>query len=364
MTLTKNTIAMAIAIVVFSTNCIAENAIPAVPTAPVAPATTPSAPSGPFGKTSTSTTSAPPQATPKPVAQAPAEPAAHQAPTAPTMPVSSQTVPTQPAVIHQTHKTIPVVVALVSHAIPAAACKGFGPQTPRDIDHKAGHNKRIFSATPNYKEMNLCNIHFHNNAEHKAKAFSIYAGAGEGHGDHGGKGGGYQCQISKSLTPAELTPPQTEVCKGVKPGDTIEVHWVHSSCEVTPGKGLGSCSSKSCVNPDLRVETQVFTVVNDASATNFNDLTYQGNIVNGLHQAKSLPTNTGEPVVFSGSTTGPKYTQHACSPVQVTWSVRPACGKVDINSLGKWCEGNVFKEDHAHGVRKLVTNPALLSEIK
>ena len=81
-------------------------------------------------------------------------------------------------------------------------------------------------------------------------------------------------------------------------------------------------------------------------------------------QAKALPTNVGKPVEFMGSTTGPKYTEQQCSPMQVIWSVRPQCAKIDINSLGKWCKGNIFKEDHAHGVRKLVTNPALLSIIK
>lgn len=40
------------------------------------------------------------------------------------------------------------------------------------------------------------------------------------------------------------------------------------------------------------------------------------------------------------------------------------CAKLDINSVAKWCESNEFEEDHAHGVRKLVTEPALLSEIK
>jgi len=239
------------------------------------------------------------------------------------------------------------------------ACEGYGPQTPRDIDEADGTNKRVFSTAPSYKEMNLCNIHFHNNAEHKAKAFSIYAGESE----HG-HGGGYQCKISQSLSKAELAPPKGEVCKGLKPGDTIEVHWVHTSCDIKPGKGLGSCLSKNCANPDLRVETQVFTVVNDSSALNFNDLSYKGNMVNGLHQAKALPTNTGKPVEFLGSTTGPKYTEQQCSPMQVTWSVHPECAKVDINSLGEWCKGNVFEEDHAHGVRKLVTNPKLLSRIK
>ncbi|MDX8382892.1 MAG: delta-class carbonic anhydrase, partial [Ghiorsea sp.] len=45
--------------------------------------------------------------------------------------------------------------------------KGFGPQSPRDIDAVAGNNKRTFSQAPASTEMNLCNIHFHKNAEHK-----------------------------------------------------------------------------------------------------------------------------------------------------------------------------------------------------
>lgn len=239
------------------------------------------------------------------------------------------------------------------------ACVGYGPQTPRDIDSKSGTNPRVFSLAPESRKMNLCNIHFHNNAEHKAKAFSIYAGEGKK-----GYGGGYECRISRQLTPAELRAPRGDVCNGLKPGDTIEVHWVHTSCDIEPGPGLGSCLSSSCANPDLRVETQVFTLVNDPAAMNFNDISYQGNQVNGLHQPKALPSGTGKPVEFMGSTTGPKYTEQQCSPLQVTWSVRPDCAKLDINSLATWCEGNVFNEDHAHGVRKLVTNPALLSEIK
>lgn len=235
-------------------------------------------------------------------------------------------------------------------------CEGYGPQTPRDIDNLMGSNKRLFSSAPSYKQMNLCNIHFHNNAEHKAQNFSIFAG----HGDRAG----YQCNISKSLSKAELKPTKGKICKDLKPGDTIEVHWVHTSCDIKPGQGLGSCLSDGCANPDLRVEAQVFVLVNDASAVNFNDLAYHGNQQNGLHQAKTIPNNTGKPVEFLGSTTGPSYTEKKCSPLQVTWSVRPQCQKLDINSLGDWCKDNVFKEGYAHGVRKLVTHPDLLSEIK
>jgi hypothetical protein len=264
------------------------------------------------------------------------------------------------------HIGIILVLGLISAISMAAdqstsgdACVGFGPQTPRDIDNSAGENTRIFSLAPSYTELNLCNLHFHVNAEHKAKDFSIYAGDG----DHG-HGGGYQCLDSKSLRTAELKAPKENHCKGVKPGDTVEVHWVYSSCDVKPGKSLMSCLSDSCANPNLRVETQVFTVVNDSSALNFDDLSYDGNVVNGLHQAKSLPTSTGKPIEFLGSTTGPKYTEQECSPLLVSWSVRPQCAKVNIKSLSEWCEDNVFEEDHAHGVRKLVTNPRLLSKIR
>lgn len=250
------------------------------------------------------------------------------------------------------------------HGASGAACVGFGPQTPRDIDSLEGANNRVFTMASDAREMNLCNIHFHKNAEHKAREFSIYAGDGDGHGYESG----YQCNISKELSKAELAATAKPVCKSehgeLKPGDTIEVHWVHTSCDVKPGKGLGSCLSEACANPSLRVETQVFTLVNDPKALDFDAMDYDGNVVNGFHQAKAIPDNTGKPVEFLGSTTGPKYTEQACSPLQVTWSVRPQCAKLDINSVGKWCENNVFEEDHAHGVRKLVVNPKLLSKIR
>lgn len=246
------------------------------------------------------------------------------------------------------------------HAKSEQSCEGFGPQTPRDIDQLSGTNQRSFSLAPDYSEMNLCNIHFHANAEHKAKDFAIYAGKG----DDKGVGGGYQCAISQSLSKAELKPMPNTVCGGIEPGDTVEFHWVHSSCDVAPGPTLGACLSDSCANPDLRVETQVFTVVNDEDAMDFDDFRYAGAKQGNLHQVKALPTGTGQPVEFTGSTTGPSFNSQQCSPLQVSWSVRPHCAKVSIQSLAKWCESNDFDEDHAHGVRELVTDPALLSEIK
>lgn len=257
------------------------------------------------------------------------------------------------------------MAAGVDHSVTAPSatggvCTGFGPQTPRDIDLAGGNNRRVFSTAPAYSQLNLCNLHFHNNAEHKAWDFSIYAGPGNDHG----VGGGYRCNISTTLSAAELTAPSGEICHGLKPGDTVEMHWVYSSCEVKPGATLGACLSDSCANPQFRVETQVFTLVNDPSALNFSEYDYGSTVINGYHQAKSLPQGSGTPVQFLGSTTGPKYNEAVCSPLQVSWNVRPMCAKLDINSLGRWCEGNVFDENHAHGVRQLVTDPSLLSEIK
>ncbi len=238
-------------------------------------------------------------------------------------------------------------------------CTGFGPQTPRDIASRIGLNQQLFPVAPPSQEMNLCNIHTHTNAEHKGPGFSVLSRDPDF--------GGYQCEGSELLTADELRDPAFGhgPFHGVKPGDTIEVHWVYSSCEVTPGKGLGACLSDACSNPTLRVESQVFLLVNDPFALDFAQYDHKGYTPNGHPQPLSLPANTGAPVVFRGSTTGPSYTQAVCSPLQVTWSVRPTCARLDISSLYRWGqEGNVFEEDHSHGVRELVTAPELLAPIQ
>lgn len=228
-------------------------------------------------------------------------------------------------------------------------CTGFGPQAPRDIDRAVGSNGVVFSMAPPASQMHLCNIHFHESAEHRAKAFSIFAGKG-----HAGYGSGYMCGMSKHLSAAEKAWRGAGVCQSAHgdllPGDTIEVHWVYTTCNVPGGKGLGSCLSGKCANPELRVEAQVFTLV-AKGGLNFNDL------------QSAPPSGTGMPVRYLGSTTGPGYSEQTCSQFQVTWGVHPQCAKLNINSLGKWCKGNKYKEDHAHGVRALVTDPKLLSRI-
>ncbi len=233
-------------------------------------------------------------------------------------------------------------------------CEEAGPQTPRDIASKAGSNPVDFAVAPHFNSMNLCNIHFHKNAEHKGPGFSVFAGEGES--------GGYACNKKQSLSSRQLRPVTSKTCKGIEVGDTVEVHWVHSSCDIEPGPTLGSCLADDCTDPVLKVETQVFLLVNDPRAASFLAYDYLDNS-SGFHQARTLPKRNGK-VEFLGSTTGPSYNNEQCSPYQVNWSVTPNCNLLDINSLHKWCEDNVFDEKKAHGVRELVTDERFLSKIK
>jgi len=109
---------------------------------------------------------------------------------------------------------------------------GFGPQSPRDIDAHEGKNQRLFSAAP------VCNIHFHKNAEHKGGEFVQYAGNGDGKGFQTG------FKYAGNLSKSERKPLAQGACPGkhgeLNSGDTIELHYVHSTAQVKPGPTLGA----------------------------------------------------------------------------------------------------------------------------
>lgn len=257
------------------------------------------------------------------------------------------------------HAPVPdsVIALQRQHLAENTRGKGFGPQAPRDIDSPGGRNPVRFSDAPPSTQMNLCDIHFHKNAEHKGGEFTRYAGNGDGHGYLSGY------QYNGRLSASELKPVAHPICPSkhgsLYPGDTIEVHYVYSTAQAKPGPTLGSCLSDAIKNPQLRVEAQVYVLVNDGNALDFRELAKYGER-NGYYQALNIPADTGTPVQYGGSTTGPGYNEKG-SPFQVTWSVRPKVAKVNIETVGEWCKGNVFNEDHAHGVRNLVINPDLLS---
>lgn len=240
----------------------------------------------------------------------------------------------------------------------ATAGMGYGPQSPRDIDAHDGTNTRAFSTAPAVTDMALCDIHFHENAEHKGGTFTTYAGNGDGHGY--GTGFRYDGELTEAeLAPVAMTVGDSEHGDLV-PGDTIEIHFVHSTAQATLGPSLGTCLSEAIGNPQLRVEAVVAVLVTEGGA----DFVEMAHIeeIDGLNQVPNLPDDLGEPVVYAGSTTGPSYNEKG-SPFQVTWSVRPDVVKLNIASVDAWLKDNPFNEHYAHGVRNLVINPDLLSQI-
>ncbi len=264
------------------------------------------------------------------------------------------------AVLAGSHSVGDDVIAAQRAALAeSTAGAGFGPQSPRDLETLEGNNDLFFNDAPAYQQMNLCNIHFHENAEHRGGQFTTYAGNGNG------KGADTGFVYDGDLTEAELAPYGNVVGAGdygdLAPGDTIELHYVHTTAKITPGPTLGACLSDNIMNPQLRVETQVYVLVNDDSAPDFVELT-KVEEVNGFHQAVNIPSDTGTPIFYDGSTTGPSFNEKA-SPLQVSWSVRPEVMKVSISSVEAWLGDNIFDEKYAHGVRNLVTNPNLISTI-
>lgn len=249
-----------------------------------------------------------------------------------------------------------VINAQRADLLQAASGAHSGPQSPRDLDSAGGTNPIVFGSAPNRKTMNLCNIHLHEAAEHRGGEFTTYVGNGNGRG----YGTGYR--YNGVLSASELKPLSDKAGHAVlQPGTTIEVHFVHSTAHVGPGPTLASCLSKENGNPQLRVETVVAVLVNDPGAADFVRMTHLES-VNGYSAAPNIPDNLGRPINYSGSTTGPSFNT-VPSPLQVTWSVRPKVVKVNAVSVNKWMRSNPFKEDHAHGVRNLVTDPVLLSPI-
>ncbi|SNS57527.1 delta-class carbonic anhydrase [Antarctobacter heliothermus] len=152
----------------------------------------------------------------------------------------------------------------------ATAGLGFGPQSPRDIDAVAGVNARAFGTAPSHEAMTLCDIHFHENAEHKGGEFTTYAGNGDGHGN----GTGFK--FNGTLSEGELAPIGMKVGESehgdLVPGDTIEIHFVYSTAQAAPGHGLGTCLTDAIGNPQLRVEAVVAVLVNDPAAIDFTQM--------------------------------------------------------------------------------------------
>ncbi|MGO9474546.1 MAG: delta-class carbonic anhydrase [Rhodomicrobium sp.] len=121
-------------------------------------------------------------------------------------------------------------------------------------------------------------------------------------------------------------------------------------------EGLANCTR--CPHPTLRVEAKVFHI--ESEGDDFAKFDRAADKA----QLKSLPDASGA-VEYQGSTTGSSYNNDTkCSPASATWNVRPDCSPLKLASLKSWCAHNDYHEHLVHGVRPLVTNAELLSDLK
>ena len=105
------------------------------------------------------------------------------------LPYSSQTVTAAASALAASDQVSDSVISDQRAKLAAGTQgKGYGPHAPRDIDDISGNNTQLFAAS------------------------------------------------------------QSEL----QPGDTIEVHYVYTTAQVTPGPTLGACLSDAIQNPQLR----------------------------------------------------------------------------------------------------------------
>ncbi len=238
--------------------------------------------------------------------------------------------------------------------------RAFGPQSPRNINQKDGHNKRIFSFAPHKEFMNLCNIHLHHGAEHMGGEFT--KAIKPSNKKDSPRGYAYAGTLTDEERAPITEPFAINALDGLNSGDTIEVHFVLSSSDVRPGPTLASCLEPSIQNTQLRVVALIAVLTNDGKGTDFANLT-QLSSNQGYWQSPHIPNNLGIATIYQGSTTGPDY-NNKLSPFQVTWEVYPKVLKVDAKSIASWFQNNPFDERHAHGVRTLIRDHQWLSKIK
>lgn len=250
---------------------------------------------------------------------------------------------------------------------PPVACTSPGPQSPRDITKRDGTNSVAFDKAPAIAEMHLCNIHFHKYAEHRATGYSKQAVEG----DHKG----FVCDGKVPAKEADHGPKGKVVTKAAEHvsapviNDTIEVHWVFTTCKVKPGPTLASCPTNCEPGKvgKLRVEARTFYLTKDGAVGDF-PFYKDGKV--------ALPAAAAGAVEYLGSTTGEKFNElqkydsgkkacgapgtpnACCSPAHVTWHVSPGCTALNIESLK-----NLKEDPQGHGVRQLIEEKKFLSKI-
>jgi len=219
--------------------------------------------------------------------------------------------------------------------------------------------------TKPYDQTDLCpvNVHWHLGAEH----LSV------GEFDENGKGPGTRraeerlgnrCHLYDAQDPKFTKAYDWKHCKGMKVGETYEVHWPHSAAGAcgtewqyqTPfydgvfcKDGVINILTPLNTYKTIGVQAQVYTIVNDENY-------YRDNMIKGMQTDGDFGADM---TMYTGSTTGTSRDQETCSRyAPITWQVDRKCHLISASSFDKMCEMMKQQKDdmtddlHAHGSRE------------
>jgi hypothetical protein len=219
--------------------------------------------------------------------------------------------------------------------------------------------------TKPYDQTDLCpvNVHWHLGAEH----LSV------GEFDENGKGPGTRraeerlgnrCHLYDGQDSKFTTEYNWKHCKGMKVGETYEVHWPHSAAGAcgtewqyqTPfydgvfcKDGVINILTPLNTYKTIGVQAQVYTIVNDENY-------YRDNMIKGMQTDGEFGADM---TMYTGSTTGTTRDQQTCSRyAPITWQVDRKCHLISASSFDKMCEMMKQQKDdmsddlHAHGSRE------------
>lgn len=225
-----------------------------------------------------------------------------------------------------------------------------------------------------YYQAGLCpvNVHWHLGAEHLSVGEYDASGTGPD-GDHrqralaGNVRLGNRCNKYNADDVKFTGHYDWKYCKGMKVGETYEVHWPHSAFGAcgTPNQyqlpfydgvfchiGTRYDTSKD-LSAQVGVQAQVFTIVND-EAYYYPDM-MGGMIVDGEYGMDIAS--------YTGSTTGTSRNNTICSAYSpITWQVDRKCQLISASSFDKMCGDMMAVRDdmtddlYAHGSREVVAS--------
>lgn len=144
---------------------------------------------------------------------------------------------------------------------------GRSSRSSRDIDLAGAEHSRIFPMERRLQKMKPCNLHFHEQAEHKKDDFTTHAGKGDDHGI--GPGVRFDEDLAKTKRQPNAREANASTYWEPVSGDAIEIHSVHNTAQPLPGSRLGACRPETILNPELRVEPIVAVCPNDAEEAFF-----------------------------------------------------------------------------------------------